>query len=66
MIIVVVILGFFRHWFEISTDTQDERSSLILTVDKERFRTDKDNTVETVQEWIDSFKKGNDTGSRSN
>ena len=47
LVIVVVLLlvgivgfGFYRGWFQVSTDTANQRPSATITVDKDKIRAD--------------------------
>ena len=47
----VVVLGFFRGWFRLSTDRTAAQQSTTFTVDQNKINEDKDRVTEKAQEF---------------
>jgi hypothetical protein len=57
MLIVLVLilagvagLGFYRGWFQMTSDRSADKSNVTVTVDKEKMQEDKQKAVEKVQD----------------
>jgi hypothetical protein len=42
-------LGYYRGWFDFSSDSNNNKPNITMSVDKDKIREDKDKTVEEVQ-----------------
>jgi hypothetical protein len=42
-------LGYYRGWFNFSSDSNNNKPNITMSVDKDKIREDKDKTVEEVQ-----------------
>jgi hypothetical protein len=60
--IAFVVLGFFRHWFQVSSESTEQTIQVNLTVDKEKLLADKESAQETgrnlYQKALDLTGKG--------
>jgi Asp-tRNA(Asn)/Glu-tRNA(Gln) amidotransferase C subunit len=45
----IVVLGFFRGWFQLSTDTANQKPNATISVDKDKIRADEQEAKDTVQ-----------------
>ena len=43
-------LGFYMGWFQVSSGSDDNKSSITLSVDNNKIQADKDKAVEKVQD----------------
>jgi Na+/H+ antiporter NhaB len=64
LVIVVVAIGFYRGWFQLSTDTQEQKTGITVTVDKKQIEADKEKAVESLKglEHKLQIKQDNDKG----
>ena len=46
----VAALGLYRGWFHLGSDSAADKVNVTLTVDKDKFKEDKDKAVEKVQD----------------
>ena len=46
----IVGVGFYRGWFQLSTDTATQRPSATITVDKDKIRADEQKAKDKVQD----------------
>jgi len=46
----VVGVGFYRGWFHVTSESPADKSSVTLTVDKDKIQQDKDHAREKVQD----------------
>jgi hypothetical protein len=44
----VAVLGFYRGWFQATSDNSDDKTTVTLTVDKKEVDQDKDKALEKV------------------
>ena len=51
LVIAIVVVGFYRGWFQLSTDTADETTSATITVDKDKIHEDEQKTKENLQHF---------------
>jgi hypothetical protein len=60
--IVFVVLGFFRHWFQVSSESTEQIIQVTLNIDKEKLLADKDSAQEAgrnlYQKVLDLTGKG--------
>jgi hypothetical protein len=63
LLIGIVAVGFYRGWFQLSTDTVGQRPSATITVDKDRIRADEKKAKEEVKGFGQKAKKR--TGDRT-
>jgi Na+/H+ antiporter NhaB len=49
VVIVIVAVGFYRGWFQLSTETQEQKTGLTVTVDKQKVEADKEKAVESLK-----------------
>jgi len=68
-VVVVLILcfaglGFYRGWFQFSTDKEDNKSNVTFSVDKDKIHEDENKAKETMQDLGHKVteKTGNHTG----
>jgi hypothetical protein len=47
--IVVVVVGFYRGWFELSTDRQEQKTGITVTVDMKKVEEDKEKAMESLK-----------------
>ena len=63
ILLIIVAVGFYRGWFECSSESRDQKTHLVLTIDKDRIREDQDRAMENWQELVDSVRGKTDSGS---
>jgi len=56
-VVLVVALGFYFQWFQVSTSSGPDRSQLEVTVDKEKIRHDVNKLKEHAREAGDEVGK---------
>ena len=49
LLVGVAGLGFYRGWFQLSTNSADQRPSATITVDKGKIHADEDKATEKVE-----------------
>ena len=49
LLIGIVGVGFYRGWFQLSTDTTSQKPSATITVDKDKIHADEQTAKDTVQ-----------------
>jgi hypothetical protein len=49
LLIGIVSLGFYRVWFNLSSDNADHKSNVTFTVDQDKFKEDEEMAKEKVQ-----------------
>ncbi len=49
LLVGIVGVGFYRGWFQLSTDTADQRPSATITVDKDKIHADEQKAKDKVQ-----------------
>jgi lipopolysaccharide biosynthesis regulator YciM len=49
-LIAAIGLGFYMGWFQFSTDNQNNKSNISLSVDRDKLESDKDKAVDAVQD----------------
>ena len=49
LLVGIVGLGFYRGWFQLSTDTTDQKPSATITVDKDKIHADEQKAKDKVQ-----------------
>jgi predicted negative regulator of RcsB-dependent stress response len=64
LILIVAGLGFYRGWFQLSTDKEDNKSNVTFSVNKDKFQEDENKAKETVQDLGHKVKEktSNQTG----
>ena len=45
----IVVLGFYRGWFQLSTDTANQKANATISVDKDKFHADEQKAKDKVQ-----------------
>jgi hypothetical protein len=50
-------VGFYRGWFQLSTDSADQKSSATITVDKGRIHTDEQKVKDEMQSFRHAAKE---------
>jgi hypothetical protein len=53
----IVGVGFYRGWFQISTDTANQRPSATITVDKDKIHTDEQKAKDEMQSFRQEAKE---------
>jgi hypothetical protein len=48
IVVVVAVVGFYLGWFHLSSRSDGSRPTYSLTVDKEKFKADKDKLMEKL------------------
>jgi hypothetical protein len=56
LVAAVVVLGYFRGWYEIGTNSDDKKANIKIDIDKERVREDVHKAVDTVKEGVNEIK----------
>jgi hypothetical protein len=59
----IVVVGFFRGWLQLSTDTANQTPSATITVDKDKLHADEQKAKDKVQSLGQEAKK--DIGDRT-
>ena len=49
LLVVIVGVGFYRGWFQLSTDTANQRPSATITVDKDKIHADEQKAKDEMQ-----------------
>ena len=49
LVVAVAGLGYYLGWFHLSTDNEDHKKSVTITVDKEKIDADKEKAKEKVE-----------------
>ena len=49
LLVGIVVLGFSRGWFQLSTDTANQRPNATISVDKDKIHADEQKAKDTVQ-----------------
>ena len=57
LLVGIVGLGFYRGWFQLSTDAADQRPSATITVDKDKIHADEQKAKDEVQGFGQAAKK---------
>jgi hypothetical protein len=62
--IAVVTLGFYRGWFQLSTDTANPRPNATISVDKDKIHEDEQKTKDNIRHFGQEAKEkvGDRTG----
>jgi hypothetical protein len=50
LVIGIGVLGYYRDWFQLSSDSTDKEATFHLTVDKEKLKEDKETAKQQLQE----------------
>ena len=53
----IVGVGFYRGWFQLSTDTADQRPSATITVDKDKIHADEQKAKDEMQGFRQAAKE---------
>jgi hypothetical protein len=59
----IVCVGFYRGWFQLSTDTANQKPSATITVDKDKIRADEQKAKDEMQSFRQEAKEK--TGDRA-
>jgi hypothetical protein len=64
LVIGVVVLGFYRGWFQLSTDTTNPRPNATISVDKDKIHEDEQKTKDNMRRFGQQAKEkvGDRTG----
>jgi hypothetical protein len=57
LVIVIGLLGYYRDWFQFSSDSTDKEATFHLTVDKEKLKEDEEKAKQKLQEASEALKK---------
>ena len=49
LLVGIVVMGFFRGWLQLSTDTANQMPSATITVDKDKIHADEQKAKDKVQ-----------------
>jgi hypothetical protein len=49
-VIAIAILGYYRDWFQLSSDSMDDTLTIHLTVDKEKLKEDQEKAKQKIEE----------------
>jgi len=50
LVIVVGLLGYYRDWFQLSSDSTDKDTTIHLTVDRDKLKEDEEKAKQKLQE----------------
>lgn len=50
LVIALGVLGFYQGWFHVSSSSQDNRTDITVSVDKDKMEKDKDRAVQKVED----------------
>jgi hypothetical protein len=50
LVIGIAVLGYFRDWFQFSSDSTDKDTTFHLTVDKEKLKEDEEKAKQKLHE----------------
>ena len=50
LLIAIVGFGFYRGWFQFSSDSEDHKSNMTISVDKDKFNADEQKAKDKVQD----------------
>jgi hypothetical protein len=50
LVIGIGVLGYYRDWFQLSSESTDKDASFHLTVDKEKLKKDEEKAKQQLQE----------------
>ena len=50
LVIGIGVLGYYRDWFQLSSDSTDKEANFHLTVDKEKVKEDEEKAKQKLQE----------------
>ena len=50
LVVALAALGFYRGWFQFSSSSQDSRTDITVSVDKDKMEQDKDSAVRKVED----------------
>jgi hypothetical protein len=51
LVVCIAGVGFYRGWFQLSTDTSDQKPSATITVDKDKIRADEKKAKEEMPDF---------------
>ena len=57
LLIVIGVVGYYRDWFQLSTDSTDKDTTFHLTVDKEKLKEDEEKAKQKLQEAGEALKE---------
>ena len=57
LVIVIALLGYYRNWFQFSSDSTDKDATFHLTVDKEKLKEDEEKAKQKMQEAGQALKE---------
>ena len=57
LLVGMVAVGFYRGWFQLSTDASDQRPNATITVDKDKFRHDEQEAKDKIQGFENAAKE---------
>jgi hypothetical protein len=49
LLVGVAVFGFYRGWFQVSTDTANQKPNATISVDKDKFHADEQKAKDKVQ-----------------
>ena len=50
LVIGIGVLGYYRDWFQVSSESRDKDATFHLTVDKEKLKEDEEKAKQQLQE----------------
>lgn len=50
LVVGIAVLGYYRDWFQFSSESTDKDATFHLTVDKERLKEDREKARDQLQE----------------
>jgi hypothetical protein len=50
LVLAIGVLGYYRDWFQLSSESTDKDATFHLTVDKEKLKEDREKAKEHLQE----------------
>jgi hypothetical protein len=56
LLLIVAAVGYYRGWFDVSTGSQDQKSNISISMDKEKLRQDADKAAKSLENLADKVK----------
>ncbi len=60
LVVIIGAVGLFRGWFQITTNSESERTKIEMTIDREKLKQDTDRLKGSVQEFSDKVNSNTD------
>jgi hypothetical protein len=56
LLLILAAVGYYQGWFNVSTGSQDQKSNISISVDKEKLRQDADKAAKGLENLADKVK----------